>query len=118
MYGTPVVKYTIKGKVESTSNEVIAGARAIITIGNTNNNPYYKDTIFTDEAGRFVRTYDSRLRPTDDIYRITVNDPSGAFGSQIQPVSFKNVKFTGGDGNWDRGEATKEVEFHLIPKDK
>lgn len=107
-YGTPNATYKISGKVTSKESTGIRGIQVILQ----------NDTAHTNENGQYnVQTNDF---PGNKDFVIEVNDVDGESNGNYQSmdtiVSFIDPEFKNPEGNWYRGETTKEVNIEL--KDK
>jgi putative lipoprotein (rSAM/lipoprotein system) len=110
-YGTPNAKFIVNGTVTSSkTEETIKNIRVIMK----------QDTVFTDINGKYTVT-DKGAFPTDQTYTIQFqdldNELNGSFNDKDTTVEFKNPEFSHGDGHWYEGEATKEFDVKLTPKE-
>jgi putative lipoprotein (rSAM/lipoprotein system) len=119
-YGTPSATFIVKGKVTSIETlEAIKNIKVIVH-GDTSDIGYYwdRDTSVTDNDGNYV--IDKYGFPKDQKYLIQFQDIDSVLNGQFQDldtiIEFKNPTFSGGDGDWYCGEATKEFNIKLIPK--
>ena len=114
-YGAPVATYKAKGTVVSkTDKSPIPGIRAVfkrypydIEEQPCRREPIYADT---DSKGVFrllVKSHHS------DLFYIELTDvdgeKNGLFANKVIEADYSNEKFTGGDGNWYRGSAEKDL---------
>lgn len=114
MYGQPHAKFEIKGKVLDSNKQAISKARIIVkNVTNANSDiPWQRDTLYTKDAGEYLHTDDSAW--PEMTYRIVCEDPSGVHKSDSTEVKMKP---TGGDGSWNAGSDSREVNFELKKKE-
>ena len=106
VYGRPNARFTVMGTVTSVeSGEPIIHIRVVME----------RDTVFTDNDGSYKVT-DQGAFPEDQSYTIHFQDIdiglNGAFSDKDTIAEFKNPEFLYGDGQYYKGEATKE-EFNI-----
>ena len=108
-YGTPVAKFRVKGKVYSTIN----GEKKSLNNIKLKLEGYSKqDSAYSKPDGTF--DFSSQIVPDNNTFKFTISDIDGdenlgEFESKEMSVDFTNVRFENGSGNWDRGEATKDL---------
>jgi putative lipoprotein (rSAM/lipoprotein system) len=107
-YGTPSATFIVHGSVTSEGNTKIPNIRVVMQF----------DTTFTDADGKYkVQAFDF---PDDHDFLVEVDDidgtASGSYQSKDTIVSFVDPQFTGGDGLWNQGETTKEINIKLKAK--
>jgi putative lipoprotein (rSAM/lipoprotein system) len=110
-YGAPMAKYIVNGKITSDST-----GDAINHIRVTN---FQIDTVYSDINGNYNVEFEGS--PMDTVtFQISFTDidssQNGNFQNLNTVVEFDDPQFTGGDGNWDYGETTKEFNVQLLPK--
>ena len=112
-YGTPEASYRVKGRVVDTDGQPVEGIGASLRYLNEVPSQSYQDTTGTD--GQFVCIMHNF--PGKDTIKIDFHDTDssehGNFRDTTVNVSFKGATFSGGDGHWYDGEATREVEVEL-----
>lgn len=111
-YGTPEATYNVKGTVMNAEGETIAGI-GVRRVYVDDKGHKYQDTTGTD--GRFdVKLF---AFPGMDSVQVDFHDIDGSQHGQYHDttvkVSFNGAEFTGGDGNWYEGEATREINVTL-----
>lgn len=111
-YGTPSAKFVVKGKVKSSvTDQPIENIRVSME----------GDTSFTNARGEY-QIADKWGFPSDQTYHIEFRDIDGETNGEFNVldtiVEFKNPEFTGGDGDWYSGEATKEFDTKLNPENE
>jgi len=109
IYDTIHARFIIKGTVLSEKeNKVIPNIK--VNQGT--------DSVFTDINGKFQ--IETMSFPNDNMQDITLQDIDGKANGEFQSldvqVDFKDVPFSGGDGNLNKGEAVKEIDIMLKPK--
>jgi len=109
MYGTPTAKYIVNGKVtSSSSNQEIENIKVKMQWDSTK----------TDQEGNY--RIETGAFPNGDIFNIEFIDTDSTDNGEYQNldtiVEFKDPHFTGGDGDWDAGETSKEFNIQLNPK--
>lgn len=111
MYGCPHANYTIKGKVINEVGASLPGIRVISPYEGA----YQADTLFTNPAGEFTYTRGwLQLGPIPLLLSDIDGDKNGgSYASDSVSISFEDIKLTGGDGNWYKGEATKNAIIRL-----
>ncbi len=108
-YGAPQARFIVKGTVESEDSSKIIPHIKI----NLDNN-----TVYSGTDGKFqLEKTDS---PENKILTISLQDIDGQANREFLPldymVDFNGVPFRGGDDEWNEGEAVKEVNVKLKPK--
>ena len=109
-YGMPYAEFIIKGKVKSNeTNQEIENIKVEIQA--------MTDT--TNEAGEYQVSVLGAF-PKNQNFDINFSDIDGVQNGEYQDldtvVQFNNPEFTGGDGNWNEGETTKEFDVKLKHK--
>jgi putative lipoprotein (rSAM/lipoprotein system) len=109
-YGTPSAKFIVNGKVKSSeTDQPIENIRVTMQ----------GDTAYTDANGAY-QVVNKWGFPTEQTYNIEFQDIDGEINGEFYNldtiVEFKNPIFTGGDGEWYRGETSKEFDMTLTPK--
>ena len=109
-YGTPTASFIVKGKVESTqTNSPINNIRIIIN----------QDSLVTDVSGNYqfpgIQDF-----PGNKTFAVRFKDIDGATNGQFKTldtlVAFTDPVFTGGDGEWNKGETEKVFNVKLKPE--
>ena len=112
-YGTPEATYRVKGTVFNTEGHPVAGIGVNLRYLNDRPSNLYQDT--TDSDGCFVCSM--RNFPNIDTIKMDMHDTDGSIHGSYQDttvnVLFSGATFSGGDGHWYKGEATREVEIEL-----
>ena len=114
-YGTPSATYHLKGKViDKQSAQAIPAARIIITSKKDN----LRDTLDTqtNKEGEFEKTY--QCFPFSGNLTVVAEDLQANYKKDSVEVSFQKSDFTGGSGNWNWGETTKEITIPLAKTEK
>jgi putative lipoprotein (rSAM/lipoprotein system) len=114
-YGTPTADFVILGKVSSSTGQPVKNISVEMHKVAGGAAGHRTDSTGTDANGNYrVKEQDF---PTNQTYRLTFSDldgaANGAFKDTSLTVDFTNPAFTGGDGNWYKGEASKEVNVQL-----
>ncbi|MCL3782474.1 hypothetical protein EMN47_18990 [Prolixibacteraceae bacterium JC049] len=109
-YGTPHALFKVNGKVTSVkTGQAVKDIQIIMG----------RDTVYTDASGNYKLEKSVDFAP-DDNYDLNINDvdgeSNGTFVNQKVDIDIKEVKFTGGSGSWDQGEATKTIDVKLEEK--
>jgi putative lipoprotein (rSAM/lipoprotein system) len=125
MYGSPMYGYSINGNINSSvDNHSIQDIKMemylIPEIGGQAEEQLC-GSARSDLKGRY-RLNDYRYSfKSDRAYLVRFTDADGPLNGEFQSldttVVFQDVKFTGGDGEWDRGTAEKELYIKLKPKE-
>lgn len=112
MYGTPLARYNVKGKVVANENkkEGLEGIRVLIRPDHRNYQ--YADTLYTDQQGEFIFT-ESHF-PTNQIGVIYEDITSNVYKKDSINVELK--KTGKGDGAWDMGEYSADVVIEMEKK--
>lgn len=110
-YGCPVVTYVVSGKVTDENNHPIKDIQVDFTSQNE-----LLGSVQTNDQGKYL--FQQVIPKTDLINKIIYRDTDGIrnggeFETTTKEVTFNNEDFTGGDGNWNQGEAKKEVNVIL-----
>jgi putative lipoprotein (rSAM/lipoprotein system) len=108
-YGCPYATFRVKGTIkDNTNNQAINNIRITMGYG----------TAVSDANGNFEVSDVSY--PLDTTYQIKLEDVDGVLNGEYSAldttVSFKNAKYTHGDGGWYSGETSKQVEYKMKPK--
>lgn len=108
-YGMPHADYEIKGRVTDEAGNELAGMRVITKalLGEVPDNPYLRDTVATNAAGRFV--LEKKYETSEGRYRVVCEDPAGVYRADSTDMQMKPK---GGKG-WYQGSDSKEVNFEL-----
>lgn len=124
-YGSPHANYEIKGKVVDRQNNPIPNIQIELRDSVPSRGWAHSDTVYTNNAGEFVWNTGEFPGMTFKLTAIDTDDESngGLFSRDTSFVSFKNVKYVGGDGHWNSGTATMEprivmdkyVDTHKAP---
>lgn len=106
-YGVPTATFTVKGKVTSTENTSIPNIQVSM----------WGDTAFTDKDGDYKL---SHTNSTSESIPIKFEDIDGIENGEYAPLdtvaNFQDAEYTGGDGNWNMGEAESELDIKLDSK--
>ena len=115
-YGTPSAIYILKGTVTSAKDN--SPLKGISVVAKTLELGLRADTVKTDDSGNYA-TKIIALEPKLQV-NLSYTDIDGLENGTFQPldslISFKDVKFTGGDGKWNQGTAEAVVNIKLKPK--
>ena len=111
-YGTPTATFKAKGVVVSeTDGAPIEGIRAVFKARYSAEREFGIDTVYTDSKGAF--NLKSQRDDFGKVLYVEFSDVDGAengwFVDKEVEADFTNEKFTGGDKNWYRGEAEKDL---------
>lgn len=117
-YGCPYADYEIKGKVVDENGKAINGIQVIIPDPFGNEEYTHRDTLITNSAGEFVARPVVTTFGTNITFKITTKDidgtdNGGAFEETITEVAFKKEDLTGGNGEWNYGNAQKNVTIKM-----
>lgn len=112
-YGSPSAEFIVNGTVKSADTEQpIENIRVILQTDRS-------DTTLTDKDGKY-QLVDKWGYPYDQTYNIQFQDIDGASNNEYENldtiVEFKDPEFSGGDGNWNHGETSKEFDVKLTSK--
>ncbi|MDR0896145.1 MAG: radical SAM-associated putative lipoprotein [Prevotellaceae bacterium] len=114
-YGQPNCTFELKGKVKDQQEQVVDQARIILRRGNGSdedgNQQYsyqYGDTLDVQEDGTYLFRDDYAFPGSR--YRVVCYDPTGVYKADSTEIK---VTPTGGDGHWNYGSDSKEVNFTL-----
>lgn len=124
MYGSPMHGYSINGNVNSAvDNSQIQDIKVeMYLIPEIGGQPeaQLSGAARSDLHGRYVLNDYGNAPISDHAYLVRFTDVDGALNGEFQSldttVVFKDVKFTGGDGEWNMGIAEKELYIKLKPK--
>lgn len=111
-YGTPSAEFAIRGKVTATvSGEAIEGIQVI----REGRYSYENDTVYTDVNGMYHISGGYDFVDSMNVAFIDIDglENGGEFSSKTEPIRFQSGDFKGGDGDWDHGKATKELNVNL-----
>lgn len=110
MYGTPTGTFEVKGDVETEDGADVKGARVVVKEVNyeTNRGQEIGDAI-TDADGDYV--IEDSYFPISKV-RVCCYPPEGLEADSVDV----DLKYKGGDGNWNYGTAKAEVDFRLRKK--
>ena len=110
-YGAPYATYKAKGVVVSeTDDKPIEGIRAVLKT--QQNATYGIDTVYTDSKGVFNVKSNDDFGLFDKLYVELADvdgEDNGLFIDMGVEADYSNAKFTGGDGNWNKGVAEKDL---------
>lgn len=113
-YGCPSATFVVNGQVTSSENsQTIPGIRVIM--GNSIDFP---DTAYTDTDGKYevsiveIPGDQSFLLKFDD----TDGESNGEFENKEVLVDFADPEYSGGSGTWYKGEAVKNLNPTMTPK--
>jgi putative lipoprotein (rSAM/lipoprotein system) len=124
-YGTPSADFIIRGKASSNADQPAPNISVVMReqIGTDNDGrpQFHKvDSTGTDNNGAY-RVKAQSAFPEDQAFRLTFYDidgaVNGAFKDTTVTVEFINPVFTGGSGNWHKGETVQEVNIQLRPEE-
>ena len=109
-YGTPHATFIVKGQVQSKSDaKPLSNIQVVLN---------FNDTTYSDTNGKYV--LEQSTFPNSQNFKIQFKDIDGLanqeFNSLDSIVEFKDPKFSGGSGNWDKGST--ETEFNVKLKQK
>ena len=118
-YGSPHASYEIKGKVVDNAGKTIPNIQ--VTISNTaadHSSFYVKDTLTTNAQGEFNISAGLVSFGEDTSFKIKAEDidgieNGGKFEEVITEVPFKKTDLKEGDGNWNAGNAKKEITITM-----
>lgn len=117
-YGTPHVKFTVKGNVTDEGKNPVKGIRVEFYAGDKPSN--YDPNTITGDKGEYIITDPYMWPPNNDGTTITVvatdidGEENGRFETTSKSVVIYQSDFKGGSGSWDDGEATKIVDLVLL----
>lgn len=119
MYGTPYIRFLIKGTVTSETDEPLKGIQVIVR---PEWNPMWNDTLYTDEKGEFQAISGSSFGINEQ--KIYFNDIDGEenggnFKSDSIALKDMEMKQVGKGSGWDRStyEFTPKSPIKLSKKD-
>lgn len=117
-YGTPHAIFKIKGQVVNLNKTPIKGIKIVTDI--TEQAYFFKDSILTDQEGRFNFQIGDFPRETNSFVLITSDidgsENGGEFVADTTIVNFNSSELSGGDGRWNHGSVEKSVEIILNKK--
>lgn len=119
-YGQPHADYKISGRVTDASNNPIKNIEVNILEHTYDGKEYSVKKINTDDLGKYIYTHVGGSGEMTFSIKYTDTDGvenGGEFENMTQDVEFKRGDFTGGDGDWYAGEATKNVNTTLTLKE-
>lgn len=110
-YGCPYATYDIKGQVTDENNQPLKDIQVVVQ---------QYDTVYTDVEGLFKAQGD--LWVFKDSMTVAATDIDGEanggdFEPQIKTITYSSSDLQGGDGSWNEGTLTKEINFTLKKKD-
>jgi len=125
MYGSPSADYLVKGSIRSTLNEQTIPDIKLQMYPVSDNtdlsDEFLAGSARSDFKGRYVLVVYNYNSWADHSYLVRFTDVYGALNGEYQSLDttivFKDVKFTGGDGEWYMGTAEKELNIKLKPKE-
>ena len=99
-YGTPICDFKVDLTVVDESGKAVKGIRVVPSERLT----YDKDTLYTDENGKAIGTYD-RAWPNDEV-KFYFDDVDGESNGSFKrdSLTVKAEKLKEGDGSWYDGE--------------
>ena len=104
-YGTPHASYKVNGKVLSQTEQPVPNVRVTMDY----------DTAYTDIDGKYE--VNTNASPGTDTFNIQFEDidgeQNGLYFDVDTSVAFEDPEFEGGDGNWYKGETSKEINIKL-----
>ena len=109
MYGVPTATLDLSGAVTDEEHQSLENIRVAVHVDGSQP---FRDTLYTTEDGMFTREYD--FFPGIEYVDIIVEDTTGVY--EKDSVRVTNLKFEGGDGNWNQGTATVQHDFELKKK--
>lgn len=117
-YGTPEASYRVKGTVVNEDGEPVAGIGVQKRyIDHVNGEAQYRYADTTDAEGKFnvkqILFDDGPNVVLPVEFHDTDGEQNGLYADTTVDVSFEGAHFSGGDGNWYGGEATREIEVTL-----
>ena len=124
-YGSPYATYEIKGKVVNEKGSSISDIQVIIPAPEDTHNKedqfIYRDTLLTDSSGEFNKRIEVGSFGEDITFKIATKDidgeaNGGVFKDTLTEVAFKKEDLKEGDGNWNAGNARKEVTITMGKK--
>lgn len=124
-YGTPSADFKIIGKIESVAtNNAIEGIQVTmkrkVETSDSTAQLIGVDSILSVANGTYELIEYGGF-PDDKIYYINVHDIDGDLNGSYQEmdttIEFIDPSYSGGDGNWDKGLASKELNIKLKPKE-
>lgn len=123
-YGTPSARYKVSGKVVSSDakKSPIKNIR-VVMIEDLDESKYpylIGDTVFTDADGKFETTkYTYPMNKFNIKLQDVDGENNGLFEDKVQKVEFQDSDLKGSTGNWNRGQAEKDlgtIEMSSKPK--
>jgi putative lipoprotein (rSAM/lipoprotein system) len=115
-YGSPHATFTLRGRVTDAQGYSIHGIKIDYNGVNNFGTPMVEYGI-TNRSGEYqIRFYlDGAEELSADVSAIDVDgmENRGLFKTQTKQVSVSGDDYVDGDGNWNMGDATKEVNFIL-----
>ena len=120
-YGTPTATFKAKGIVLSQENDVpIEGIRAVLKT-DRGVAGYGIDTVYTDNKGVFnlISAKDEFAHNKLYVELCDIDgDKNGSFTDKDVEADYSKETFKGGNGNWYRGEAEKDLGLvRMTPKE-
>lgn len=117
-YGSPSADYIISGRVTDATNNPIKNIEVNI-IRENDGKEYSIEKLNTDDKGEYI--FNHSQTSAEAKFSIKYHDTDGVenggeFEDMSQGVEFKRADFTGGDGDWYSGKATKNINATLILK--
>lgn len=119
-YGAPSADYIISGRVTDAKNNPIKNIEVNIIEHTYDGKEYSVKKLNTDDFGKYIythaggseeMTFSIKYSDTDGV------ENGGEFENMTQGVEFRHEDFTGGDGNWYAGKATKTANATLTLKE-
>lgn len=104
-YGTPVATYQVKGRVTDMNDNPIKNITVEMNYSSTKT---MSDGTYEIMSEAFPHTEEFEM-----FFRDEDGDTNGSYADTTVNVSFKDLPYTGGDGNWNSGvvKTTKDVKL-------
>jgi putative lipoprotein (rSAM/lipoprotein system) len=108
-YGAPSAKFIVKGTVLSEDkNEPVANIKVVMGC----------DSVQTDTQGKY--SVNNITYPWDTAHVMKIRDIDKETNGEFQPldttITFPNPTFKNGDGDWYKGETSKDLNIKIKPK--
>lgn len=110
-YGTPTATFKLNGKITSeVTNLPLKGIRVILK----------EDTAYTDNSGEY-KLVDKWAAFNSKDYVLKLEDidgtKNGTYKNKDVTIDYSSLKFKGGDGSWNKGDAEKKVDVQLAEEE-
>ncbi|MDR3327081.1 MAG: radical SAM-associated putative lipoprotein [Prevotellaceae bacterium] len=122
-YGSPSVDFVVKGKVTSQETKEPINKIAVLVSETAWDNDtvfYQMDSVTTDANGNYYSKRTITSFADEHNYKIHFKDidgeENGLFNDSTVIVSTVKEDYKGGNNHWYGGEATKELNIELVPK--